>query len=251
MNYLEELKNKPSVKNIERKVVRVNIRGNDDATINKPITSITTKNVDPGANQTMIIQDIDVNYDRDALKQKILANKLSKITAKTTTKPIIIEPVSTVEIAEKKAPPQPGAKKMKKKILLEIEEDKKELETIHNIREKIFGSDDDTNIENINVEETNRITPRVNASVSKSISKTEKTEKTEKMGTIVHLEPDEYIEIGNVKTSERLGKSDDVANASNVGTPMTTTVHKVSSYYLNNREIFVNFINSLFEQYTQ
>jgi hypothetical protein len=245
MNYLEELKNKPSVKDIERKVVRVNITGNNDVSITKPKQSIIYSNTDDDINQTMIIQDIDVNYDRDALKQKILANKLSKITAKTTTKPIIIEPATTVELTEKKAPTQPGAKKMKKKILLEIEEDKKELDTIHHIREKIFGSDDkDTNIEKVNMEETNRITPKVNMAASKPVSK------TEKMGTIVHLEPDEYLEIGNVKTSERLGKSVD-ASGVDTESPTSTTVHKVSSYYLNNREIFVNFINSLFEQYTQ
>ena len=63
------------------------------------------------------------------------------------------------------------------------------------------------------------------------------------------LEPEEYVEIGKVKTTERLGKNVKSGNLENPDA--NQVVHKVSSYYLNNREIFVNFINSLFEQYTQ
>jgi SNF2 family DNA or RNA helicase len=236
MNYLEELQNKPSTKDIQREIVRVNV-GVDNTT--KDVTSKTKTNI------PIITQEIDVNYNRDALKQKILANKLSKTTAKTkitstsslpTIEPslapavvpppttIVIEPkvIEETEKTEKKAPPPA---KLKKKILLEIDEDKKELETIREIREKIVGSD----------EEIAEITPKV--------KKTTKTGKTGKSETIIMLEPDEYVEIGKVKISERLGSS-----SKNDGNQI---VHKVSSYYLNNREIFVNFINSLFEQYTQ
>jgi len=148
MNYLEELKNKPSTKDIQREIVRVNvgIKGNegneddDDNDDNKPSKNVSVK---PTANIPIITQEIDVNYNRDALKQKILANKLSKITAKTngaesrapptptptpTPTTIVIEPkvVDATEITEKKVPPPA---KLKKKILLEIERDKKELET--------------------------------------------------------------------------------------------------------------------------
>uniref|UniRef100_A0A6C0EGR5 Helicase ATP-binding domain-containing protein n=1 Tax=viral metagenome TaxID=1070528 RepID=A0A6C0EGR5_9ZZZZ len=236
MNYLEELKNKPSTKDIQREIVRVNVGMGDDED-NKPLTNIEKTN-----NIPIITEEIDVNYNRDALKQKILANKLSKTTAKTkitTTSPvptlptpasapstIVIEPkiVDATEIAEKKTRPP---SKLKKKILLEIEEDKKELETIREIREKIVGSDEEQEI----------------APKNKKTAKTGKPGKSGKSETIIMLEPDEYVEIGEIKTAERLGstsKSDG-----------DQIVHKVSSYYLNNREIFVNFINSLFEQYTQ
>ena len=246
MNYLEELKNKPSTKEIQREVVRVNVgmegmEGMED-----------DKKVNPPANIPTITQEIDVNYDRDALKQKILAQKLSKITAKvnvTESNPapttIVIEPkvVDATEITEKKTPPPA---KLKKKILLEIEEDKKQLETIRDIREKIVGSkdedEDDGNrkdVEEADVGEISEITPKV-----KKTTNTGKPGKSGKSETIVMLEPDEYVEIGKVKTFERLGSTSNSDDANQV-------VHKVSSYYLNNREIFVNFINSLFEQYTQ
>jgi hypothetical protein len=242
MNYLEELKNKPSTKDIQREIVRVNVGMGDDED-NKPLTNIEKTN-----NIPIIKEEIDVNYNRDALKQKILANKLSKTTAKskiTTTSPvptlatpasapstIFIEPkvVDASEIAEKKVPPP---SKLKKKILIEIEEDKKELETIREIREKIVGSDEEQEIAEIT-----EIAPKI-----KKTTKTGKTGKSGKSETIIMLEPDEYVEIGKIKTAERLGSS-----SKSDGDQI---VHKVSSYYLNNREIFVNFINSIFEQYTQ
>ena len=233
MNYLEELKNKPTTKEIQREVVRVNVG-------NEPIKNVTSK-----ANIPIIREEIDVNYDRNALKQKILANKLSKITAKTnvtdkqpvttnttTTTTIIIEPkaVETTE-PDKKKTLRPT--KLKKKILLEIEQDKKELETIRDIREKIVGSEER--------EGEKEIAPK--------IKKTSTTAKSGKSETIIMLEPEEYVEIGKVKTTERLGKNVKSGNLENPDA--NQVVHKVSSYYLNNREIFVNFINSLFEQYTQ
>lgn len=232
MNYLEELKNKPTAKEIERNIVRVTIRPDNEI----PTTDISKP--EKSSVGPIITRELDVNYDREALKQKILANRLSKITEKTKTKPIVIELqitepkvveetiVDELTIAEKKALSKPGATKMKKKILLEIEEDKKELETLHEIKDKIFGSEEEK------PEKEERITPKVTKTTSKS-------------GTIIHLEPHEYIKIGNVKTSERIGKMLDEES------PANAIVNKVSSYYMNNREIFVNFINSLFEQYTQ
>jgi len=230
MNYLEELKNKPSTKDIQREIVRVNV-GMEDVDDNKPSKNVNLKTP---ANIPMITEEIDVNYDRNALKQKIVANKLSKITAKTNVPTtIVIEPkvVDATEITEKRASPLPA--KLKKKILLEIEEDKKELETIREIREKIMGSDED---------DISEIAPEVEKTMK--TNKPGKSGKSDKSGTIVMLEPDEYVEIGKIKTAERLGSSIKSDESNQI-------VHKVSSYYLNNREIFVNFINSLFEQYTQ
>jgi SNF2 family DNA or RNA helicase len=242
MNYLEELKNKPSAKDIQREIVRVNVGIEDDEDI-KPSKNVSVK---ASANIPIITEDIDVNYDRDALKQKILANKLSKITAKTslvdsspTPTTIVIEPKVTdvIEITGKKVPPPA---KLKKKILLEIEEDKKQLETIRDIREKIVGSDEAEMDKKDVEEEIAEI-----AEIAPKVKKTTKTGKSGKSETIIMLKPDEYVEIGKVKMSERLGLGSTSKSDGN------QIVHKVSSYYLNNREIFVNFINSIFEQYTQ
>ena len=75
MNYLEELKNKPSVKDIERNIIRVTIRPD----INITSTEIAEKTEKPKTIGPSIRQEIDVNYDIKALKQKILANKSSNI----------------------------------------------------------------------------------------------------------------------------------------------------------------------------
>ena len=107
MNYLEELKNKPSTKDIERNIVRVTIRQDT----NIPQSEPAEKPEISKTNGPIITQELNVNYDREALKQKILDNKLSKISDKTKSKPTVIEfqPVDeTIEnvlpSAEKKAP---------------------------------------------------------------------------------------------------------------------------------------------------
>jgi hypothetical protein len=65
MNYLEELKNKPSTKDIQREIVRVNV-GMEDVDDNKPSKNVNLKTP---ANIPMITEEIDVNYDRNALKK--------------------------------------------------------------------------------------------------------------------------------------------------------------------------------------
>jgi hypothetical protein len=60
--------------------------------------------------------------------------------------------------------------------------------------------------------------------------------KKPKKGVAV-LAPEEWIDIQNVKTITRIPEKTPHVNI------------KVSSYYMNNREIFVNFVNSLFEPY--
>jgi len=62
-----------------------------------------------------------------------------------------------------------------------------------------------------------------------------KTQRIEK-GTAV-LGPEILVEIGNTKIEDRLAKK------------LPPVIIKVSSYYMNNREFFINFINSLFEPY--
>jgi hypothetical protein len=61
------------------------------------------------------------------------------------------------------------------------------------------------------------------------------TKKVEK--GIAVLGPENVVEIGDTPLSQRLAKKE------------PPVIIKVSSYYMNNREIFVNFINSLFEPY--
>ena len=51
--------------------------------------------------------------------------------------------------------------------------------------------------------------------------------------------PETLVQIGDTDLTKRLPKKS------------PPVILKVSSYYMNNREIFINFINSLFEPYRQ
>lgn len=68
-----------------------------------------------------------------------------------------------------------------------------------------------------------------------SVAKPRKTSKQPK--GISLLDPIEWISIDDKPVTNRLPKK------------KQNVIYKVSSYYMNNREIFVNFINSLFEPY--
>ena len=70
---------------------------------------------------------------------------------------------------------------------------------------------------------------------AEEIKRKRRTKKLEK-GIIV-LEPEEWINIDNIQTIRRLPEK------------KQKVIYKVSSYYMNNREIFINSINSLFEPY--
>ena len=54
---------------------------------------------------------------------------------------------------------------------------------------------------------------------------------------VMRIVPESFVEINNIPVQERLEDKD------------KSVLIKASSYYLNNREIFINFINSLFEPY--
>ena len=54
---------------------------------------------------------------------------------------------------------------------------------------------------------------------------------------VMRIVPESFVEINNISVEERVENKDE------------SVLIKASSYYLNNREIFINFINSLFEPY--
>ena len=67
--------------------------------------------------------------------------------------------------------------------------------------------------------------------------KEKKRRTSKKLKGVSTLDPIEWINIDDAPVSKRLPQK------------KQNVVYKVSSYYMNNREIFVNFINSLFEPY--
>jgi hypothetical protein len=167
-----------------------------------------------------IIDENDKNYDRSDFFKRMAESKKSKVVMK----PIVeaIETKQTVEPIPVTEPPIKKVKKIDKKPLI-IEDDDDNAEKI-----------DVENLGDIDVPPTEK-KELVEEPVVVATRKGRTTKKVEK--GIAVLGPENVVEIGNTSIVERLAKKE------------PPVLIKVSNYYMNNREIFINFINSLFEPY--
>jgi SNF2 family DNA or RNA helicase len=201
MNHLlEQLKLKPKIETFQK--VQVMIPGKN---INKE-------------SRTIIVDERDKGYDREALMKRMMERKLSKVSVQRNIIPQgETEPREEIEEKEPTKQKQPIQRK-KKLVLIDEEEQPEEQITKREVEKE------DTKIQ----EEEEPI--KIIAETSKR-----KTERVEK-GTAI-LGPEILVEIGNTKIEDRLAKKS------------PPVIIKVSSYYMNNREFFINFINSLFEPY--
>jgi hypothetical protein len=163
---------------------------------------------------------IQPNYDREKLKELLKNSKLSKVIIKM---PVAAKQTLVSSQMEKKneiQEPQPRTKekekiaKLPQKIKFVIEDDEEEpLEDEHVDKEQDVQEEQ---------EKPKKHTGR-------------RTEKVQK-GVAV-LGPESYLKIEGVPIIDRIHQKQPPVN------------FKVSSYYMNNREFFINFINSLFEPY--
>ncbi len=151
-------------------------------------------------------------FDRDELKRKLMETKISRVVVK---QPKVEEPpqmdTGFKEVKEEEVVKK--VKKIKNKPLLIIEEDEEE------------KKDNDKEGEKMMIEE------------GVVVEKKKRVKEPKQPKGVVILEPHELIKIGDTSIAKRLPQKQAPINI------------KVSSYYMNNREIFVNFINSLFEPY--
>ena len=205
MNPLEKLKDKlkvkPELKEREREEVEVVIGP----------SKVEIKNVS-------IRENIDKDYNREELKEKLKKGALSKVTIKFP--PAAKEKVSMSPPFEQESKTKTKLTKIPKKIKLQIEdEDEDENED----EEPGKGAE----VQGEKHKEEDKPS-------KKRIRKTDKV----KRGVAV-LGPEEYVKIGDVPIGDRIYPKEAPIN------------YKVSSYYMNNREIFVNFINSLLEPYKE
>jgi hypothetical protein len=173
----------------------------------------------------LIIDETYKGFNREELLKKLGQNKKIIISQK----PFLEKEETKIDIKEIKK--EENIKKPKK-----IGKKKKLL---------IYDSADDediekkpTNIDLVKVEDLkpNEVPPEkeiIQIKVPKKRGR--KTQKPEKGVAI--LGPEVIVEFGDTELLKRLPKKKAPVNI------------KVSSYYMNNREIFVNFINSLFEPY--
>ena len=180
-------------------------------------------NVPVEENPQVEIQNVKINDVRKKHEDFDIASLVARLKRSNLSKVKVIEkePQAQAQAAEEQEQEEtiiikPKVKKLKgKKVLKLIEEEEDEPEVPF--------------VEVEQLEEMQELEER------KTKSKKRITLKPKKGVAI--LNPEEWVEIDGENIIERLP-----AKEANV-------IYKVSSYYMNNREIFVNFINSLFEGY--
>lgn len=174
----------------------------------------------------IIVDATQKGFDREALLKKMAESKKLKVSIKPTviqekmvTPPIPVEPVAKKPIKGKKfiiEGEEPGEEKLGEEKPGEALEE----EFVMQPKKKVQF-----------IEEKEEVY------VLKPKKKERLTQKPEK--GIAILGPETLVEIGDTDLRARMPKK------------LPPVLLKVSSYYMNNREIFVNFINSLFEPYRQ
>ena len=182
--------------------------------------------------EPIIVDETQKGFDRDGLFKKLTESKKLKVTVKPTIQVLvenkIIEPTIALSPEIKKA------KKIEinKPLILEDEnEDEEEFVMKPKKQVKfIIEDEDDEKGNNKEINEKEEVIPVI---VPKKKSRI--TEKPEK--GIAVLGPETLVQIGDTDLTKRMPKK------------TSPILIKVSSYYMNDREIFVNFINSLFEPY--
>lgn len=200
----------------------------------------------------LIVDETEKGYDREALIKKLMESKKIKVTVKPN-----------LQISEEKKisepiplPPPTEGKKVKKieaKKTLIIEGDEGEEKLGEPLEKKIEGEEEEEFVmkpkkkvvfEEEKAEESPEefiMKPKKKEGEVISIIAPKKkkrlTEKPEK--GIAILGPETLVNIGDTDLTKRLPKK------------LPPVIIKVSSYYMNNREKFINFINSIFEPYRQ
>ena len=230
MNPLVALKDKMRIKPIveEKERVAVVVKGN------KAPRKVREEDIEITEETGPVIEmKTDKAFDRAALTKKLTENKKLKVTIK----PIL-------EVAEEKKGPEPiplpePSRKVKsltgkKRIIIEPEDEEM-------VEVKVSEDEDEGEIllrpkKQVNfAEEAEEVTNVLPIKVSKK--KKRITGKVEK--GIAVLGPETIVEFGDTEFRRRLPRKE------------PPIIIKTSSYYMNNREIFINFINSLFEPYKQ
>ena len=196
----------------------------------------------------LIVDETQKGYDREALLKKLIESKKIKVTVKPSIQiseekkvfePIPLPPTSKkvkkieaqktliiegdegeVEKKQEEEEEEEFVMKPKKKVAFEIEE------------EKLGEESPEEFVMKPKKKEEKEVIPIVAPKKKKRL-----TEKPEK--GIAILGPETLVNIGDTDLTKRLPKK------------LPPVIIKVSSYYMNNREIFINFINSLFEPYRQ
>jgi len=246
MNPLEKLKQKlmakPTINEIQPVVVAIQgetkanatkIKGNQAEKEEGEVSEATAEPEPELATKMVVIDETNKDYDRNVLLMKLAENKKTKVKVKPIMEAVEaskqVEPIPQPPVVIPEQPPAKKAKKVAKRPLIIIEGD----EEIENAdKNEIENKQEALEIiaEELPQEEVVALTEK------KEPTKRGRTTKKVEKGIAV-LGPENVVEIGDTPLSQRLAKKE------------PPVIINVSSYYMNNREIFVNFINSLFEPY--
>ena len=232
MNPLAKLKEKLMIKPnvVDRERVAVIIKGtnkprkpkNENPALEQQDAAI--ENAVPINGPVIVDETQDNKFNREDLFKKLAENKKLSVTVKRVVK-------DTEENRVSMAVPLPATTKKAKKVAIRknfiIEED----DDLEQVNPPDADQDEEALVLNPNIAEEKEDVIKVVAP-KKRMRLTNKPEK----GVAV-LGPETLVEIGETSLTERLPK------------PSPPVIIKGSSYYMNNREIFINFINSLFEPY--
>jgi hypothetical protein len=231
---------KPRAPKIKAAKVQEEGEENDDKPISEKIILEQSESDEEKQIGPLIVDETDKGYDREALIKKLMESKKIKVTIKPN-----------LQISEEKkifepVPLPPTSKKVKKieaqKTLI-IEGDEGE-EKVEEEEEFVMKPKKKVGFEEAKADESPEefiMKPKKKEEETIQIVAPKKkkrlTEKPEKGVAI--LGPETLVQIGDTDLTKRLPKK------------LPPVIIKVSSYYMNNREIFINFINSLFEPYRQ
>uniref|UniRef100_A0A6C0BBB6 Helicase ATP-binding domain-containing protein n=1 Tax=viral metagenome TaxID=1070528 RepID=A0A6C0BBB6_9ZZZZ len=169
----------------------------------------------------------DPNYPIAELLKQLSERNVRKVVTKQTvelSKPLSAKVGKEAEAKKPDDKPAKKAKKISKKALLVLQE-----EGVSILPE---AEAEDEEKEEAKEEAKEEVTEKKAPAKKKASRKTTKQPKG-----ISTLDPIEWISIDEKAVATRLPKK------------KQNVIYKVSSYYMNNREIFINFINSLFEPY--
>jgi hypothetical protein len=179
-------------------------------------------------NAPIIVDETSKGFDRKTLLDKLKQSKLIKVSMK----PVLEKINEKIESVSKK--PEEKIKKAKKVTLTKgtINKEKETKQAINKGKLLVIEEDDDED-----VDQDKELERKDEEEIIIKPKKTNNrmTEKIKKGVAI--LGPEVMVQIGDTNLTERIPIRKPPINI------------KVSSYYMNNREIFVNFINSLFEPY--
>ena len=198
----------------------------------------------------VIIDKTHEGYDTEALFKKLAENKKTKVTVK---------PVLEIEAKEIQKEPERVVKKakkidIKKPLIIEGEddedEDDKEDKKEEDAKDQEYKKEEEKEYEEEFVMKPKKkvefkeespeeiVLKKKEEDVIPIIPPKQKQRKTQKLEKgVAVLGPEVIVEMGDTDLRKRLPKKSPPINI------------KVSSYIMNNREIFVNFINSLFQPY--